>query len=135
MTCSVLHKIQKPHCIRGTYSVKNRLCKKTFTGEGKEIKGENCIIVISFLPLPNIITRQTTSLQLDHGHRRKQAWEVRTNGTFSPGFLEQRGGRQRQRKNEAVKFPFDTMGKGVERVSNEKKGIVGMSTLTTLWFW
>lgn len=40
--------------------MKNRLYKKTFSGEEKEKKKEKIVsIVISFLLLPNIITGQT----------------------------------------------------------------------------
>lgn len=108
MTCSVLHKIQKPPCRRGTYCVKNRLCKKTFSEEEeKKRKGENCVNCYLLLTTSKAYYNKTDtcfwkqfrqSLGLDHGHGRKQAWEVRTNGTVSPGFLEQRYGRQTQRK-------------------------------------
>lgn len=108
MTCSVLHKIQKRPCVRET-CVKNRLCKKTFSGEGEEKReGENHVNCYLLLATSKAHCNKTDtrfwkqfrrSLGLDHDHRRKQAWEVRTNGTVSPGFLEQRCGRQTQRKN------------------------------------
>lgn len=45
------------------------------------------------------------------------------------------GDKHKGKNTKAVKFPFDTMGKGIDRVSKErKKGIVSMITLTTLWF-
>lgn len=47
---------------------------------------------------------------------------MKTNGTVSPGILEQQGWRQTQwKKNKAVKVPFDAMGKGIEMVSKERR--------------
>lgn len=109
MTCSVMHKIQNPFC--KIYCVKNRLCKKTFNREVEEKKQKekkDCVNCYFLLATSKAYYNKTDtcfwkqfrqSLRLDHGHGRTQAWQVRTNGTVSPGFLEKkRCGRQTQRK-------------------------------------